>query len=77
MLTYLIFNHNAINNILFIVSILIIFIGLAFAAEIGDKKIPLALVFVGVFLFIAFALLPDVEYLCYLTQQDIPRCVAK
>lgn len=77
MLTYLIFNHEAINNILLIVSCLLIFFGWAFAAEIRDTKIALALVFVGVFLFIAFALFPSVEYLCYLTQQDIPRCVAK
>ena len=77
MLTYLIFNHEAINNILFIVSAALIFFGLAFAAEIRDKKIALALVFVGVVLFIAFALLPNVEYLCYLTQQDIPRCAVK
>lgn len=77
MLTYLIFNHEAINNILFIVSAVLIFLGVVFAAEIRDTKIALALVFVGVFLFIAFALFPSVEYLCYLTQQDIPRCVAK
>lgn len=77
MLTYLIFNHEAINNILFIVSTVLIFLGVVFAAEIRDTKIALALVFVGVFLFIAFALFPSVEYLCYLTQQDIPRCVAK
>ena len=77
MLTYLIFNHEAINNILFIASVLLIFFGWAFAAEIRDKKIAIALVFVGCFLFIAFALLPGVDYLCYLTQQDIPRCAAK
>ena len=77
MLTYLIFNHEAINNILFIVSVLLIFFGWAFAAEIRYTKIALALVFVGVVLFIAFALLPNVEYLCYLTQQNIPQCVAK
>lgn len=77
MLTYLIFNHEAINNILFIVSVLLIFIGLVFAAEIRDKKIAIALVFVGCFLFIAFALFPSVEYLCYLTQQNITQCVAK
>jgi len=77
MLTYLIFNHEAINNILFIASVLLIFLGMAFGFETGDTKIALALVFVGVVLFIAFALLPSVEYLCYLTQQDIPRCAVK
>lgn len=77
MLTYLIFNHEAINNILFIASVLLIFFGLAFAAEIRDTKIAVALVFVGVVLFIAFALFPSVECLCYLIQQNITQCVAK
>ena len=77
MLTYLIFNHEAINNILFIVSCLLIFFGWVLAAEIRYTKIAPALVFVGCFLFIAFALFPSVEYMCYLTQQDIPRCQAK
>lgn len=77
MLTYLIFNHEAINNILLIVSCLLIFFGWVLAAEIRYTKIATALIFVGGFLFIAFALFPGVEYLCYLTQQDIPRCVAK
>ena len=77
MLTYLIFNHEAINNILFIVSAVLIFFGMAFGFETGDTKIATALVFVGVVLFIAFALLPSAEYLCYSTQQDIPQCVAK
>ena len=76
MLTYLIFNHEAINNILFIVSVLLIFFGMVFCFEIGDTKIATALVFVGVVLFIAFALFPSVEYLRYLTQQNIPQCVA-
>lgn len=77
MLAYLIFNHEAINNILFIVSCLLIFFWGVSATEIRYTKIALALVFVGGFLFIAFALFPSVEYLCYLTQQDIPRCAAK
>ena len=77
MLTYLIFNHVAINNILFIVSSLLIFFGWVSFTEIRYKKIATTLVFVGGFLFIAFALFPGVDYLCYLTQQDIPRCAAK
>ena len=77
MLTYLIFNHEAINNILFIVSCLLIFLGWVLAAEIRYTKFAPALFFVGGFLFIAFALFPSVEYLCYLTQQDIPRCMTK
>ena len=77
MLTYLIFNHEAINNILFIVSSLLIFLGVVLFTETRYTKIATTLVFVGGFLFIAFALFPSVEYLCYLTQQGIPRCMAK
>lgn len=77
MLTYLIYNIDKIQGILFMLMIISGFLSVFLLAELNSTRFALFFIAICAVSFIAFALFPNVEYLCYLTQQDIPRCMAK
>lgn len=77
MLTYLIYNTDKIQGILFMLMIITCFISIFSMFELENERLALFFIVICAVSFIAFLLMPNAEYLCYLTQQDIPRCMAK
>ena len=77
MLTYLIYNIDKIQGILFMLMIIAGFLSIFSLTELNSTRFALFFIAICAVGFITFALLPSVEYLCYITQLDIPRCLAK
>jgi len=77
MLTYLIYNTDKIQGILFMLMIITFLISVFSMLELESGRLALFFIVICAVSFIAFLLLPNAEYLCYLTQQDIPRCMTK